>query len=130
MLTNTLHRLRGLAYVLALLAMPGLPAFAARPADVPDFVGKAKVTKPKGEQTAVFAAGCFWGVEAVFEHVKGVTSAVSGYAGGTAATAKYDLVSRGTTGHAESVKITYDPAQVRTRSYSKSFSRWLMTRLN
>jgi len=65
----------------------------------------------KGPQTAVFAGGCFWGVEAVFRHVKGVSSAVSGYAGGAKA-ADYEMVSTGTTGHAESVKVTYDPAQV------------------
>jgi len=66
----------------------------------------------KGPQTAVFAGGCFWGVEAVFRHVKGVSSAVSGYAGGSANTADYQMVTSGTTGHAESVKVTYDPAQV------------------
>jgi len=65
-----------------------------------------------GPQTAVFAGGCFWGVEAVFRHVKGVSSAVSGYAGGTANTADYQMVSSGITGHAESVKVTYDPTQV------------------
>jgi peptide-methionine (S)-S-oxide reductase len=66
----------------------------------------------KGPQTAVFAGGCFWGVEAVFRHVKGVSSAVSGYAGGPAKAADYEMVSTGMTGHAESVKVTYDPAQV------------------
>jgi peptide-methionine (S)-S-oxide reductase len=66
----------------------------------------------KGEQTAVIAGGCFWGVQAVFQHVKGVISATSGYSGGEAATAHYDQVSDGNTGHAESVKITYDPSQV------------------
>jgi peptide-methionine (S)-S-oxide reductase len=66
----------------------------------------------KGPQTAVFAGGCFWGVEAVFRHVKGVSSAVSGYAGGTAKTADYEMVSSGTTGHAESVQVTFDPAEV------------------
>ena len=60
-------------------------------------------------ETAVLAGGCFWGVQGVFQHVRGVTSAVSGYAGGAAATAHYDQVSTGTTGHAESVKITFDP---------------------
>jgi len=64
------------------------------------------------EQTAVFAGGCFWGVEAVFEHVKGVTSVVSGYAGGTKDTANYETVSSGKTDHAESVMIKFDPAQV------------------
>ncbi len=63
-------------------------------------------------QTAVFAGGCFWGVEAVFRHVKGVSSAVSGYAGGTVKSPSYEMVSSGSTGHAESVEVTYDPAQV------------------
>jgi peptide-methionine (S)-S-oxide reductase len=65
-----------------------------------------------GLQTAVFAGGCFWGVEGVFRHVKGVKTSVSGYAGGTAATATYDTVSTGGTKHAESVEVTFDPAQV------------------
>jgi peptide-methionine (S)-S-oxide reductase len=66
----------------------------------------------QGAQTAVFAGGCFWGVEAVFRHVKGVSKAVSGYAGGAAKTADYERVSTGSTGHTESVEVTYDPAQV------------------
>jgi len=66
----------------------------------------------KKSETAVFAGGCFWGVEAVFDAVKGVTEAVSGYAGGSKANAHYELVSTGTTGHAESVQITYDPSQI------------------
>ena len=65
-----------------------------------------------GQQTAIIAGGCFWGIQAVFQHVKGVESATSGYSGGSAATAHYDQVSDGNTGHAESVKITFDPAQV------------------
>lgn len=64
------------------------------------------------QEKAVIAGGCFWGVQAVFQHVKGVTSAVSGYAGGQASTADYDTVSGGRSGHAESVEITYDPKQV------------------
>ena len=67
---------------------------------------------PAGSQTAVFAGGCFWGVEAVFEHVKGVTDVKSGYAGGDAKTANYDKVSDGKTGHAEAVKVTFDPEKV------------------
>jgi peptide-methionine (S)-S-oxide reductase len=63
-------------------------------------------------QTAVFAGGCFWGVDAVFKHVKGVSVVVSGYAGGDAATAHYELVSAGNTGHAEAVQVSFDPAQV------------------
>lgn len=66
-----------------------------------------------GLKTAIFAGGCFWGVEAVFSHTKGVTSAVSGYHGGTARSATYDLVSSGLTDHAEAVKVTYDPKIVR-----------------
>jgi peptide-methionine (S)-S-oxide reductase len=64
------------------------------------------------EQTAVFAGGCFWGVDAVFKHVKGVSDVVSGYAGGSAATVHYEMVSEGNTGHAESVRIRFDPAKV------------------
>lgn len=63
-------------------------------------------------ETAIFAGGCFWGIEAAFEELKGVTNAVSGYAGGSKANAHYDLVSSGTTGHAEAVQVTYDPSQV------------------
>jgi peptide-methionine (S)-S-oxide reductase len=63
-------------------------------------------------QTAMFAGGCFWGVQGVFEHVKGVTRAVSGYAGGHVANPDYEQVSSGETGHAESVRVTFDPAQV------------------
>ena len=64
------------------------------------------------KETAVLAGGCFWGVEAVFDHVKGVADVVSGFAGGEKSTAHYEMVSEGNTGHAESVKITYDPTQV------------------
>lgn len=67
-------------------------------------------------ETAVFAGGCFWGVQSVFQHVRGVTNAVSGYAGGKAATARYELVGSGATGHAEAVQVTFDPTQI---SYGK-----------
>ena len=70
------------------------------------------VKAPATKQTAVFAGGCFWGVEAVFERLKGVSEVVSGFAGGSKSTAHYDTVSGGRTGHAESVKITYDPSQI------------------
>ena len=63
-------------------------------------------------QSTVFAGGCFWGIQAVFEHVKGVTQATAGYSGGSADTAQYETVSTGTTGHAESVRVTYDPSQI------------------
>jgi peptide-methionine (S)-S-oxide reductase len=80
--------------------------------NIPDPALDAPLAAAKGERVAVFAGGCFWGVEAVFEHVKGVTNVVSGYSGGTAATASYDLVSAGRTGHAEAVRITYDPTRI------------------
>jgi len=70
------------------------------------------VPATKGEQTLVLAGGCFWGVEAVFEHLKGVSNVVSGFSGGSADTAHYETVSFGQTGHAEAVKITYDPSQI------------------
>ncbi|QXI10937.1 peptide-methionine (S)-S-oxide reductase MsrA [Pseudomonas zeae] len=70
-----------------------------------------EVTQAHSE-TAVFAGGCFWGVQGVFQHVKGVQKAVSGYAGGAANTAEYERVSEGDTGHAESVQVTFDPTQV------------------
>jgi len=70
------------------------------------------ITKASGPQTAVFAGGCFWGMEAVFEQVKGVTSVTNGYAGGTQGTATYDQVSTERTGHAEAIRITYDPTKI------------------
>ena len=96
------------AFLLAAFA-PGLPLHAeSLPAP------RVDITAPAASklQTAVFAGGCFWGVEAVYRHVKGVQKAVSGYAGGAKATANYELVSTGATGHAESVQVTYDPTQV------------------
>jgi len=78
----------------------------------PEPVVDAQKAQAKGQQTAVVAGGCFWGIQAVFQHVKGVISATSGYSGGEAKTAQYELVSTGETGHAESVKITYDPSQI------------------
>jgi len=72
----------------------------------------AALASTHGQQSAVVAGGCFWGIQAVFQHVKGVISAVSGYAGGSAQTADYEKVCGGNTGHAESVKVTYDPAQI------------------
>jgi peptide-methionine (S)-S-oxide reductase len=78
----------------------------------PDAVVDIPAGQAIGPQSAVFAGGCFWGVEAVFEHLKGVTGAVSGFSGGDAKTAHYETVSQGDTGHAESVKVTYDPSQI------------------
>jgi len=90
-------------------------------AAIPDLAGAPPKAATPGEATAVFAGGCFWGVDAVFKHVKGVKNVVSGYSGGSAGTAKYLLVGTGTTGHAESVKVTYDPAQVTYADLLKVF---------
>jgi peptide-methionine (S)-S-oxide reductase len=79
---------------------------------IPDPAVDAPLANAKGQQTAVIAGGCFWGIQAVFQHVKGVIKATSGYSGGEAKTAEYELVSDGDTGHAESVRITYDPSQI------------------
>jgi peptide-methionine (S)-S-oxide reductase len=75
-----------------------------------------QASAPSASQTAVFAGGCFWGVQAVFQHTQGVLSAVSGYAGGQAATANYEAVGSGTTGHAEAVEVHWDPRRI---SYGK-----------
>ncbi|CAN7750458.1 peptide-methionine (S)-S-oxide reductase MsrA [Variovorax sp. LjRoot84] len=91
-------------------AMPSLAAEAAVviPAPAEDLAAAPGAAS----ETAVIAGGCFWGVQGVFQHVKGVTSAVSGYAGGDAAMAKYEAIGSGRTGHAEAVRITYDPRQI------------------
>jgi peptide-methionine (S)-S-oxide reductase len=77
----------------------------------PPAVDESVATAPSSE-TVVLAGGCFWGVQGVFQHVKGVTSAVSGYTGGAQSSAEYETVSTGTTGHAESVRVTFDPHQI------------------
>ena len=79
---------------------------------LPNPTADEPLSKSKSTETVVLAGGCFWGIQAVFEHVKGVTSATAGYSGGAANTAQYEVVSTGRTGHAESVKVVYDPSQV------------------
>jgi peptide-methionine (S)-S-oxide reductase len=115
-----------LSRAVALLTIPGAvlllaarltnaaSSSAAGPLASP-MVGSELASAP-AEDTAVFAGGCFWGVEAVFDHVKGVKRAISGYAGGQLANPSYEQVSTGETGHAESVEVIYDPSQV---SYGK-----------
>ena len=93
----------------ALFLVPASPA-AERAVPVP--VPALDLPAAKGQQVAVFAGGCFWGMEAVFQSVKGVHSVTNGYAGGTRATATYDQVSTERTGHAEAIRIVYDPARV------------------
>jgi peptide-methionine (S)-S-oxide reductase len=87
-------------------------AFAGAKVTFPDPVVDQTKSAEHGKETAVLAGGCFWGVEAVFDHLKGVTDVVSGFSGGDKSTAHYETVSTGRTGHAESVKITYDPSQI------------------
>ncbi len=79
---------------------------------LPNPVADEPLSKSKSAETVVLAGGCFWGIQAVFEHVKGVSSATAGYSGGSASTAQYETVSSGQTGHAESVRVVYDPSQI------------------
>jgi peptide-methionine (S)-S-oxide reductase len=96
----------------ALLGTTACTAKANPAAAVPEPVVDAPRATSAGQQTAVLSGGCFWGVQAVFQHVKGVISATSGYSGGSKKTAEYEIVSTGETGHAESVQIVYDPSQI------------------
>lgn len=111
-------KIDGTQVTASLLALTvGIGFFALAPvlaSSKPVLLPNPKIDAPiaKGDQVAVFAGGCFWGVEAVFEHVKGVKQASSGYAGGSPVTAKYPMVSSGMTDHAEAVKVVYDPSKV------------------
>jgi peptide-methionine (S)-S-oxide reductase len=111
-----LSNVRRTAYVLAFLLLAGL-AIKSYPAaaEAAHALPAPAVDAPPAQATSavvVLAGGCFWGVQGVFQHTKGVTSAVSGYAGGDKRSAHYELVSSGNTGHAESVQVTYDPRQI------------------
>ena len=110
-MTTITRRIFSILMLGAFLQLPAMTAFGAAQANFPSPLVDETASTP-GRQTAVLAGGCFWGVQAVFQHVKGVIRATSGYAGGTANTAAYETVSSGKTGHAESVRIEYDPAQV------------------
>ena len=92
---------------------PGQLIGTAQAAEGMSIPASAAKASESGLKTAVLAGGCFWGLEAVFEHVNGVKKVVSGYAGGSQSTASYDRVGRGDTGHAESIRITYDPSTIR-----------------
>lgn len=99
----------------ALVLLPLVWQLVARSAEQAVAIPATTIDEPASDtrvETAVVAGGCFWGIQGVFQHVKGVTSAVSGYAGGAGATAHYEDVGTGTTGHAESVQISFDPQQV------------------
>ncbi|MEG1768038.1 MAG: peptide-methionine (S)-S-oxide reductase MsrA [Comamonas sp.] len=100
----------------AALLWQALPSFAETARRVAAPAADITALSTAKAETAVFAGGCFWGVQGVFQHVKGVSNAASGYAGGDAKTARYEDIGSGRTGHAESVRITYDPQQI---SYGK-----------
>ena len=99
-----------LAFAVTLAACTGCKA--ATKTLVPPALIDAALAQSPGKQTAVFAGGCFWGTQSVFERVKGVLETTAGYAGGSAATATYSQVSTETTGHAESVRVVYDPSKI------------------
>src|SRR5215470_16816098 len=100
--------------VFAIIGIIGMLSCNAATAAVkiPDPAVDAPLASSKGQQTMVVAGGCFWGVQAVFQHIKGVKRATSGYAGGAANTAHYEMVSTGRTGHAESVQVVFDPSRI------------------
>lgn len=122
---HLLARLLTVAPLLMLAACGGTAAAAGTPAHGAVASAPEPMSDPPaiavGTQVAVFAGGCFWGVDAVFRHVKGVTGVVSGYAGGPKEAAMYEEVGTGTTGHAESVEVTYDPAVVSYGTLLKVF---------
>jgi peptide-methionine (S)-S-oxide reductase len=115
----TISKMRGSRLLMAVFALGSIGAVLWRSplygAESPVVIAPPVLDNPKAAgapQTAVIAGGCFWGVQGVFEHVRGVQRVLAGYAGGDRSTAQYETVSTGTTGHAESVKITFDPAVV------------------
>jgi peptide-methionine (S)-S-oxide reductase len=101
----------GIVTLTSLLAVAAIAAWSATGA-IPNPIVDAPLAANAGQETAVLAGGCFWGVQAVFEHVKGVKKVTAGYSGGAAENARYELVSTGDTGHAESVKMDYDPSKI------------------
>lgn len=110
------HRVRfyafSILFLTALSISPSADGATAKDPRIPAAAMDAPLSRAPGRQTAVFAGGCFWGTQAVFERVKGVLSTTAGYAGGSAATATYAQVTTETTGHAESVKVVFDPSRI------------------
>ena len=111
-MSSFVSRISALLLMVTLAAVVTCNAGERPAANIPSPAVDAALATTKSQQTAVISGGCFWGIQAVFQHVKGVTTATSGYSGGAANTAEYELVSNGDTGHAESVKVTYDPSQI------------------
>jgi peptide-methionine (S)-S-oxide reductase len=121
MKSPSIGKVFALAIIFGLVAWTAVRALGSRAPETPKSpfpppAADAPLATAKGQQTAVLAGGCFWGIQAVFEHLKGVSSATSGYAGGYVKSPSYESVSMGVTGHAESVSIAYDPSQI---SYGK-----------
>lgn len=112
MIRRSVFHIAPLAALVMLAVSACQPVSAASDTPLPAPAMDAPATAAHGDQVAVLAGGCFWGIEAVFEHVKGVHKVVAGYSGGNADTARYELVSEGNTGHAESVRVQFDPTQV------------------
>jgi peptide-methionine (S)-S-oxide reductase len=114
--TPTLGRGLAVALIVAVVAWNAVHSIGAKSSEpkfpFPQPLVDAPLATAKTQETAVLAGGCFWGVQAVFEHLKGVTSVVAGYSGGHADSPAYEMVSSGLTGHAESVNITFDPSQI------------------
>ena len=113
----TIGRTLAIVAIGAFFAWSAVRSIGARPAAEPSYpfpkpVVDAPLAAGKARQTAVLAGGCFWGVQAVFEHLKGVQSVAAGYSGGQVNSPSYEIVSSGLTGHAESVSITFDPSQI------------------
>jgi len=112
MLRDRVRGLQSLAYLWIVVLSLGVLGCNAVQGQVPDYAGATPPATQPGKEIAVLAGGCFWGVDGVFKHVKGVKQVVSGYSGGEANKAEYEEVSTGATGHAESVQITFDPAEI------------------
>jgi len=106
------YLIRGTIWLVLITSVLSVGCNAATNARVPAPSNDVGLASAPGKQTAVFAGGCFWGTQSVFERVKGVLDTTAGYSGGTAATATYDQVGQENTGHAESVKVVYDPSQI------------------
>ncbi len=111
-MSNFLSRVSAIIFTLIFAGVTACGAADRASSAVASPAVDAPIAAAKSQQTAVVSGGCFWGIQAVFQHVKGVINATSGYAGGSSMTAQYEIVSTGVTGHAESVKITYDPSQI------------------
>jgi peptide-methionine (S)-S-oxide reductase len=110
MLRSRFFLLTSIAVIVIAVIAIGLRAQTGR--QIPPPQTDAPLAQSSGKATAVFAGGCFWGIQTVFQRVKGVTATTAGYAGGSASTATYDQVTTETTGHAESVKVVYDPSKI------------------